>query len=74
MKVALLSAAFGLATLACACEQPKINGTAEKAGEKMDNAMDDLTKDHRDLKDGAAENLGETIDKGAGDKAAKDNN
>jgi ABC-type transporter MlaC component len=73
-KSVLIAAAFALTAFAAGCEQPKVDGAAEKAGEKLDNAMDDATKDHRDLRDGAAENMGETMDKGAGNKSAGDNN
>jgi hypothetical protein len=71
LKVVLLASALGATGMAASCG-PKADGTAEKAGEKLDNATDDLTKDHRDITDGAAENLGEKMDSAAGDKKAPD--
>jgi hypothetical protein len=73
-KMLVASILLGAGTLMAGCEPSKQNGSAEKAGEKIDNAMDDITKDHRDITDGPAENLGEKADQASGDKAAKDNN
>ncbi len=72
LKVVLLATALGSAGMVASCG-PKADGVAEKAGEKLDNATDDLTKDHRDITDGPAENLGEKADSLAGDKKAPDN-
>jgi hypothetical protein len=73
MKAVFVATALGFAGVAAGCG-PQANGTAEKAGEKLDNAADDLTKSNRDLTDGAAENLGEKMDSAAGDKKAPDSN
>jgi hypothetical protein len=72
-KMLIASILFGAGTLMAGCG-PSNNGSTEKAGEKVDNAMDDLTKDHRDITDGPAENLGEKADEAAGNKSASDNN
>ena len=56
-----LLAAGGL--LACS---PK--GSAEKAGEKMDSAIEETTQGKIDRGDGALEKAGEAIDKAAGTK------
>ncbi|MGE3303733.1 MAG: hypothetical protein AB7M12_11530 [Hyphomonadaceae bacterium] len=75
-KIRALCVAASLAMMGglAACEGAKGNGSAEKAGEKIDNAMDDLTKDHRDITDGPAENLGERADSAAGNSSAADHN
>jgi hypothetical protein len=73
-KMLVASVLLGAGTLMAGCEPSKQNGSAEKTGEKIDNAMDDLTKDHRDITDGPAENLGEKTDEASGNKTAGDNN
>jgi hypothetical protein len=72
-RMLVASILLGAGALMAGCDA-KQNGSAEKAGEKIDNATDDLTKDHRDITDGAAENLGEKADEAAGNKAAGDHN
>jgi hypothetical protein len=71
LRALMLAGALACAGMTWACDS-KGNGNLEKAGEKLDNATDDLTRDSRDLKDGAAENLGEKIDKAGGNTAAPD--
>jgi hypothetical protein len=72
-KVVFVALALGAAGFSAGCG-PRADGVAEKAGEKLDNAADDLTKNHRDITDGPAENAGEALDKAAGDKKAPDSN
>src|SRR5262245_8990836 len=56
-KMLIASMLLGAGVMIAGCEPSKQNGSAEKAGEKIDNAMDDMTKDGRDITDGPAENL-----------------
>lgn len=70
MKPALIAMAIGGVGFTAGCDQ-RANGVAEKAGEKLDNATDDLTN-KRDITDGPAENLGEKLDKAGGDTKAPD--
>ena len=70
MKAVLVAMAIGGVGLAAGCDE-RANGVAEKAGEKLDNATDDLTN-KRDITDGPAENLGEKLDKTGGDSKAPD--
>jgi hypothetical protein len=72
MKAALVAMAIGGVGLVAGCDE-RSNGVAEKAGEKLDNATDDLTN-KRDITDGPGENLGEKLDKAGGDSKAPDNN
>lgn len=71
IKAVLVAAALGVAGMAAGCDE-RADGVAEKAGEKLDNAADDLTRDSRDLTDGPAENAGEKLDKAGGDSKAPD--
>jgi hypothetical protein len=71
LRALMLAGALATAGLTWACDS-KSNGTMEKAGERIDNATDDLTKNGRDLTDGPAENLGEKMDTAGGNKAAPD--
>jgi hypothetical protein len=71
LRALMLAGALAAAGMTWACDA-KGNGNLEKAGEKIDNATDDLTRNNRDLRDGAAENLGEKVDTAAGNKAAPD--
>ena len=42
------------------------DGSAEKAGENIDSAIENATQGHKELGDGAFEKAGESIDKAAG--------
>lgn len=57
-----------LKTLICALAVAGATGLSacEKAGEKMDAAVDKATKGHEDKGDGALEKAGEAIDKTIG--------
>jgi hypothetical protein len=60
---AVVAAAMGLA----ACD-----GSAEKAGENMDSAIEEATRGEENLGDGALEQAGEGIDEATGNQQNND--
>ncbi|MBL8530968.1 MAG: hypothetical protein JNK94_04465 [Hyphomonadaceae bacterium] len=58
----MAAAAVGLAGLSLAA----CDGSAERAGERLDNQIEETTQGERDLGDGAFERAGEAIDNAGG--------
>jgi len=68
LKPTLIAAVAGVAFLAAACTQ---EGTAEKAGERADSAVEETTQGQRDLSDGPMEKAGEALDRAGNDVERK---
>lgn len=66
-KVMLIAAAVVALGGLSACK-----GSAEKAGENLDSAVEETTQGEKNLNDGAFEKTGEAIDKAANDGKNKD--
>lgn len=64
--LATAAAAAAMLSLA-ACD-----GSAEKAGENMDSAIEEATQGHENLGDGALERAGESIDQATGNQQNHD--
>ena len=62
LRSLLLSVAFAGVTTLGACGQ----GSAESAGEKMDNAVENATQGHENPGDGAMEQTGQAVDNATG--------
>ena len=62
--LSVLAAAFALGLCVQGCDN---RGPAEKAGEKIDNAVEQADGGSKDLTDGPAENAGEAIDQAGKD-------
>jgi hypothetical protein len=65
MRIFLIAASAAL--LCAGCE-----GSAEKAGENMDNQIEEAAQGERNLEDGAMEQAGEAIDEATGKERADD--
>jgi hypothetical protein len=65
-SIALAAAGFAVLGLA-ACD-----GSAEKAGENLDSAVEEATQGQENLGDGPLEQAGESIDEGAGNAQNND--
>lgn len=62
-RLVLLTSAIPTLLALTACNS---QGSAEKAGEKVDSAIEETTQGKIDRKDGALENAGEAVDKATG--------
>jgi hypothetical protein len=65
MRTFLIAASAVLMLGAC-------DGSAEKAGENMDNNIEEATQGERNLNDGAMEQAGEAIDEATGKERTGD--
>ena len=69
MRKTLATAAFAITALSlAACGQ----GSAEKAGENMDSAIEEATQGHENLGDGPLEQAGEGVDNATGTERTGD--
>jgi outer membrane protein assembly factor BamD (BamD/ComL family) len=68
MLKTLATAAAAVAMLSLAA----CDGSAEKAGENMDSAIEEATQGEENLGDGALEQAGESIDEATGDQQNND--
>ena len=63
LKQLLIAGALGGLSLTAACSD---GGSAEKAGENLDSAIEETTQGHENLGDGPAERAGEALDEATG--------